>query len=106
MPSFIERKYYTSTNKKSLEDFISKHEGKVIILFGQATEQRPFTDYSCVIESLEDRLFSYSIEGHGIGSNRKPDSPLEETLKSIFLDCQRFSGSDLITIESSSKKAI
>ena len=101
----MEFKTITKINTALLSEYIRTSSGEIQIWFGVATEQRPHAEYGCRIKDQLNGYYAYTLEGHGIGSNQKSDAMLEETISRIFSDCQRFSGSDAVTIEITSRQA-
>lgn len=94
-----QRQYFSITDKSGLEAFLAESNSKVAILFGRTTEDYPFTDHGCIVKREADDSYSYTLEGHGIGSNAKSPANLSDTIRRVFADCQRFRGGDTITIE-------
>ena len=86
-------------DRAALETFLETLDTRIAIFFGKSTEDYPYTDHGCIVEREADNLYSYTVEGHGIGSNQKEPANLKDTVRRIFADCQRFGGGDTLTTE-------
>ena len=95
----IHREYHSIQEKITLTNSLKHLSGKVAIYFGHTTEKYPYTDHGCIVEYLADDSYGYIVEGHGIGSNKKPEASLNGTVRRVFSDCQRFGGGDIVTVE-------
>jgi hypothetical protein len=99
MNQHLHRQCFTIADRAGLEALIEKLDTKTAIYFGRTSERYPSTDYGCIVTRLDDGRYSYIVEGHGIGSNEKPPSDLDNTIRRVFADCQRLGGGDTVTIE-------
>ncbi len=98
-PQSIQRLFFTLDKKAEFTAFFMKHEGsQVVIYFGEATECYPYPDHRCLVEREGDGLYGYVLEGHGIGSNKKPSSNLKSAVDRVFFDCERFTGGEIVTV--------
>lgn len=86
-------------DKAGLEAFLVHLDTKTAFSFGKTTEEYPYTDHGCIVDREADNLYSYIVEGHGIGTNQKEPANLKDTVRRIFADCQRFGGGDTVTAE-------
>ena len=93
------RESHHITSKDSLGDLLFENRAKITLYFGDVVDGG-YTDHGAIVAYLGDHLYSYTLEGHGIGSNTKDPMNLEYTVKRIFADCQRFRGGDIVTSES------
>ena len=95
----VQRLYFEITDQAELETFLRELNTKIEICFGKTTEEFPYTDHGCIVELHADsNLYAYTVEGHGIGSNKKDPADLKDTVRRIFADCQRFRGGDTVTV--------
>jgi len=90
--------YHSIREKQTLSKSLQKLSGKAHIFFGRATEDYCNSDHGCIVSSSDNGLFEYILEGHGIGSNKKPSASIDDTVRRIFADCQRFRGGDIVTL--------
>jgi len=86
------------SSKDSLRDLLFENRAKVALYFGDVVDGG-YTDHGAIVAYVGDHLYSYTVEGHGIGSNKKDPMNFEDTVKRIFADCQRFRGGDIVTSE-------
>ena len=83
--------YHTDDDRNCLDELLSKLSGKAEVFFGRTSEQHASTDHGCIIEASGNGLFSYTLEGHCIGSIAQPEASAEETAIRVFEDSLRFS---------------
>jgi len=95
MKESTHRDYFSNRNKSALADRLDTLTEKTALFFGHTSEEHPYSDHGCIVEPKNDGLFAYTVEGHGIGSNAKPDASL------VFRDCQRLMGSIGVTSQHS-----
>ena len=85
-------------NKETLRRLLLNNSDRITIFFGDVL-LGGYTDHGAIVSYAGDGLYSYTVEGHGIGSNNKQAMDLDYTLKRIFSDCQRFKGGDIVTTQ-------
>ena len=82
-----------------LHDCLLQSSGRVKIFFEIVDETSPFADFVAEIARRDDGLFSYSLGGHGIGTNTRHPVSLDSTIERVLHDNERFNDGGSFTFQ-------